>query len=448
MLRRLLFIFFFSTGIIFSQPYPDQHYVLEKDSLVKKISSISGMQIAKDGKSLVLSENAISGYTIFEPDSSHYPFDRGLPSWNGSVPNDSSSFKILIRFFNQGWSPWLTAGYWKANIWPSYGETKYSGGEVDVDAVILNSYCAKWQFQVVMSRTSTAQPSPSIHKLSFFVSDQKTTDNTNITSIVNDKPAAIFIDTKHICQYDVDTLIGKNICSPTSVSMVLRSYNIPVDPLKFAKDNYDNYWALFGVWPRVVQNAAQYGLNGSVTRYRTWSDARKVLAAGGRICMSVGKPLYSGHLIMLAGFDSDGNPIVHDPAKSNGYAYKFNKTDLSTSWFAKGGVSYTFFKDDSTNVTSVEENKFAYSGDELYLSSNPNPFNSQTSVSFKTIKPAYTKITVHDITGRTVESLFDGMISSGDHSFRWNANSLPSGIYFIHVVSGNARKTFKALLLK
>ena len=48
------------------------------------------------------------------------------------------------------------------------------------------------------------------------------------------------------------------------------------------------------VWPKAVQNAAEYNLNGEVSRYRTWSEAYEVLAAGGRIVMSVGFPLYQG----------------------------------------------------------------------------------------------------------------------------------------------------------
>ena len=125
--------------------------------------------------------------------------------------------------------------------------------------------------------------------------------------------------------------------------MILRSYGIPVDPLQFARDTYDSYFEMFGIWPKVVQNASQYGVDGAVTRYRSWSQARQVLANGGRISMSVGPPLYSGHLMMLAGFTASGDPIVHDPARENGYAFVFNKSDLSHSWFDKGGVAYTLY---------------------------------------------------------------------------------------------------------
>ena len=95
-----------------------------------------------------------------------------------------------------------------------------------------------------------------------------------------------------------------------------KSYSIDVDPLQFARDNYDDYWGMFGIWPKAVQNAAEYNLEwGSCHCYRTWNQAYDVLANGGRIVMSVGRPLYTGHLMMLAGFDSQGNPLVHDPAR-------------------------------------------------------------------------------------------------------------------------------------
>ncbi|MGE5496553.1 MAG: C39 family peptidase [Syntrophothermus sp.] len=447
MRAKLILLILITAGTLYSQPYPDQHIFAEKEGLIKKISSLSGMQVSSDGKSVVLSDGATSGYAIFEPDSSVSPFNRGLPSWNGYAPNTGSSFKVQIRFYYGGWSGWFTCGYWKENIWPDYGAVKdyYGNKIIDVDYVTLASYCSKWQFQVIMSRTSAALPTPSLSKLSLFVSDQVTTDKVNITDIVNDNPAPIFIDTEHFYQYALDPGIGGDICSPTSTSMAIRSYNIKVDPLQFAKDNYDNFWGMFGVWPKAVQNASQYGLNGAVTRYRTWSDARKVLAAGGRIVMSVGKPLYTGHLIMLAGFDASGIPIVHDPAIRNGYSYKFDKTALSQSWFSKGGVSYTFFLDKNTTDVSSETGTKEIS---YALTNFPNPFNGQTLVRFENPQTAYTRISVYDITGREVGRIKDEMLNAGTWSFSWNASGLPSGNYFIHVSSGSFQKTIKTLLLK
>ncbi|MEJ2616579.1 MAG: hypothetical protein P8Z35_16605, partial [Ignavibacteriaceae bacterium] len=156
--------------IIYCQPYPDQFISYKNDSLIQRISSFNGTEISKDGKSIVLSDGITNGDVIFNPDSSEYPFNRVLPSWNGSVPNDYSSFKVTIRFLESSgtWSPWLTVGFWKANIWSTYGTTSYSGGKINIDNAVLNSYHSKWQFKVIMKRTSSSQPSPELYKLSFF----------------------------------------------------------------------------------------------------------------------------------------------------------------------------------------------------------------------------------------------------------------------------------------
>lgn len=451
MVKKLILLFAVLSVNVFSQPYPDQFYSYEEDSLIARVETMNGIEISPDGKSVILSEGKTDGSVVFAADSSEYPFDRALPSWNGHSPNDKSSFKVLMRFYKNGWSPWLTIGYWRNNIWPSYGYTSYNNNEIkiDVDYAVLKSYYSKWQFQVVMKRTGSSEPSPSIHKLSLFVSDQKTTDNVNITSIVNDKPAAIFIDTEHFYQYALDPGIGGNICSPTSVSMVLRSYDIDVDPLQFAKDNYDDYWSMFGVWPKAVQNAAEYNLNGEVTRYRTWSQAREELAAGGRVVMSVGSPLYpNGHLIMLAGFDANGNPICHDPAKSSGYKYKHNKTSLSQSWFNKGGVAYTFYLKDSTGVTSVEDIETPRLAKTYELNVYPNPFNPSTNIIFNTAERNFTEITIYDILGREIVNLYKGEMEPGLYKFNWNAANLPSGMYVIRSVGRNYVKSVKALLVK
>ena len=436
MILRFLLIFLTSTGIIFCQPYPDQFISYKFDSLIQRISSFNGTELSKDGKRIVLSDGITNGDVTFNPDSSDYPFNRVLPSWNGNVPNDYSSFKVTIRFFEASgtWSPWLTVGFWKANIWSTYGQTSYSGGKINIDNAVLNSYHRKWQFKVIMKRTSSSQPSPELYKLSFFASDQKVTDNVNITSIVNDKPPKIFIPTEFFYQYSLDPDIGGDICSPTSVSMAIRSYNIEVDPLQFAKDTKCPYWEIFGIWPRVVQNAAEYGLDGAVTRYRTWSQAYETLAAGGRVVMSVGSPLYpNGHLMMLAGFDASGNPLMHDPARSSGYSYKFNKTSLSESWFNKGGIAYSFYPEDTAAITSVEKIASAIPSQNYLYDNYPNPFNPTTKIGYEIASNGFVTLKIYDILGKEIVTLVNEEKPAGKYEVLFNASELPTGVYIYSI---------------
>jgi hypothetical protein len=440
-----------------AENYPDQQYVLKCDSLCQQIESSDGITVAADGRSLVLSADRADGYAILKPQYSTFPFNQGLPSWNGTTPDTLSAFKIQMRFpLGSGWSRWLTVGYWKVNMWGSYGYTSFDSGNVDVDYVTLTSYVRAWQFKIMMIRSAVTQPSPVLRKLSLFVSDSRTTTSYDFAQVLNDNPSAIFVPTTFVYQYGVDPVIGGSICSPTSVSMILKSYNIQVDPLTFARATYDPYFGIFGGWPRVVQNASQYGLDGAVTRYRTWSDAKAVLANGGRIAMSVAKPLYTGHLIMLAGFTAAGVPIVHDPARTDGYSHVFSKSDLSHSWFDKGGFAYTFYPAE-TNVSAVEESATQgthASGVRLYQN-YPNPFNPSTTIGYtvgavsgQQTAVSGVRLAVYDILGREVAVLVDEAKEPGSYDVTWNASRMASGVYFCVLRVGASTSTKSMVLMR
>jgi hypothetical protein len=445
-----LLLFFCLTHIAFAQNYPDQQYVLRIDSLFQTIETNDGLTLSGDGSCLTLQQDRIDGYAILRAQSSQYPFNLGLPSWNGTAADSTSSFKIQMRFpFGTSWSPWLTVGYWKSNLWSTYGSSRYTGGFIDIDNVKLYSYVSSWQFKIMMRRATPETPSPTLHKLTFFVSDTATTIIQDFAQIVNDNPSAIFIPTDFIYQYGVDPQIGGSICSPTSVCMVLRSYGIAVDPLQFALDTHDPYFDMFGLWPRVVQNAAEYRLDGAVVRYRSWSQAREVLASGGRIAMSVGQPLYSGHLMMLAGFTESGIPIVHDPARSNGYSYVYNKSDLSHSWFDKGGIAYAFSPAGSGQVAVEPASNRQNVAEGFRLEQNyPNPFNPKTVVSYQLSVVSAVRLVVYDLLGREVRKLVEESKPAGRYQVTFDAAGLSSGIYLYRLTAGHFVETRRMVLMK
>jgi len=446
MRRTLILLLLFTTTIL--ADYPDQSKVIRAAEMWENISSNGNVVLSDDGKSIQLADGVTTGYFTLLPDTLPAPFNRGLPSWNGKAIHEDCGFKVSIRFkYNATWSPWLTVGYWKNYIWPSYGATSYSAGDIDYDYVVLDDFHTVWQWRVEFKRQLAGHLSPSIDKLSFYTSDQRTTDNRDLTSIVNDDPPAIFIPTNFVCQYNVDPEIGGSICSPTSTALAIRSYDIEVDPYDFAVDNFDDYWNIFGIWPRAVQNAAGYHIDGAVTRYRTWSQAYDTLAAGGRVIMSVGPPLYSGHLMMLAGFDSQGDPLVHDPAQQNGEAYEFNKSSLSRSWFDKGGVAYTFFPDET--VTALDDNDNNLRPDKLALSPNfPNPFNPSTTLRFSIPEATYIQLAIYDLSGKPVDLLISDYLSAGDHQIIWNAENQASGVYLLRLESDTETQIQRMTLLR
>ena len=78
----------------------------------------------------------------------------------------------------------------------------------------------------------------------------------------------------------------------------------------------------------------------------------------------------------------------------------------------------------------------------------PNPFNPSTQVSFSLPMDEYVRLAAYDIRGQEVGMIFEGAQSVGEHSYTWNASSLPSGVYYIRLQAGDLVTSQKALLIK
>ena len=83
----------------------------------------------------------------------------------------------------------------------------------------------------------------------------------------------------------------------------------------------------------------------------------------------------------------------------------------------------------------------------------PNPFNPGTTIQYS-IPPSQQKnfilvrLKVYDSLGKEVAVLVNKNQTSGDYRVKFNADNLPSGIYFLSLQAGNFNKTIKMTLLK
>ena len=70
------------------------------------------------------------------------------------------------------------------------------------------------------------------------------------------------------------------------------------------------------------------------------------------------------------------------------------------------------------------------------LLSYPNPFNSSISIEFNVLISQNLNLTIFDIKGRMIESIFDRTIEKGEYKFFWKVkNEISSGVYFV-ILSG------------
>lgn len=83
----------------------------------------------------------------------------------------------------------------------------------------------------------------------------------------------------------------------------------------------------------------------------------------------------------------------------------------------------------------------------------PNPFNPTTNISFDLVEHSPTEVTVWNMLGQKVATLYSGELPAGRHTLTFearseNGNTLPSGVYIYKVAAGNKVDTKKMMLLK
>ena len=78
----------------------------------------------------------------------------------------------------------------------------------------------------------------------------------------------------------------------------------------------------------------------------------------------------------------------------------------------------------------------------------PNPFNSVLNISFEMSWSGCFHLNIQDIAGNHIKTLYSGFLQFGSHEMSWNAEFLPSGVYFISLKSGEKNLTKKVVLLK
>ncbi len=99
------------------------------------------------------------------------------------------------------------------------------------------------------------------------------------------------------------------------------------------------------------------------------------------------------------------------------------------------------------------ETAVADSGDEILRAAalrqnSPNPFNPLTSIDFSVARTCDVTLRVYDVTGRLVETLVSREYSHGSYTVPFDADGLPSGLYFCELAAGRQAETMKMVLLK
>jgi hypothetical protein len=79
---------------------------------------------------------------------------------------------------------------------------------------------------------------------------------------------------------------------------------------------------------------------------------------------------------------------------------------------------------------------------------HPNPFNPSTTIGFDLPREAWVSVRIFSVLGQEVATMVNGPMVAGRHEVRWDAGTLPSGVYYYRFQAGEFNQTRKLLLLR
>ncbi|MGN6576202.1 MAG: C39 family peptidase [Nocardioides sp.] len=275
-------------------------------------------------------------------------FTRLVPSWNARTPGDSW-LEVEVRVSPDGvhWSRWFCLGRWAeddAEIHPTSvpgqgdEDTAVSTDElVARGTVVWSSY----QLRVTLLRPPDSTDAPTVSLVGAVVSGARAEaeplpEPGPARGVVLELPA--YSQMLHRGQDPHLNHGGESWCSPTSTSMVLGTWGLGPAPDELAwvdasyadpvvnhaaRHVFDHAYNGAGNWSFNTAYAARYGTEAFVTRLCSLAEAELLVAGGIPLVASVSFKREeldgagydtAGHLLVVVGFDDEGNVVCHDPA--------------------------------------------------------------------------------------------------------------------------------------
>lgn len=146
---------------------------------------------------------------------------------------------------------------------------------------------------------------------------------------------------------------------------------------------------------------------------------------------------------------SDAVPSWINPNAVLTFPIKWIRTYLVETNDAKKDNGSICFDDFRAHFITTDVDEVINLPNEFSLEQNyPNPFNSSSVIKYSIPKSSQVSLKIFNTLGEEIETLVNEEKLTGTHNITFNANNIPSGVYFYRLQAGDFVQTRKLILLK
>ena len=145
---------------------------------------------------------------------------------------------------------------------------------------------------------------------------------------------------------------------------------------------------------------------------------------------------------------------IESPDQNLGIQYLFRGSFSNGTSLQEGGLNETAIKFsanqeiESHSGPILKADIVKHPSNFKLIGAYPNPFNPTTTVQYSLSEFSWINLSVYNITGQKLTTLYYGQNIPGEHRVDWNASNYASGVYFISLKADGITTTQKVLLLK
>jgi len=165
--------------------------------------------------------------------------------------------------------------------------------------------------------------------------------------------------------------------------------------------------------------------------------------------ITIGSPTYRPYFTFsdtsfsIAPDDSFQITVTFTPTQQQSYNCSFGIFNNSlTHLYLVGILAQGVLTGVSENYTNPIPQAFSLE------QNHPNPFNPKTEITFGVPYTSAVNLAVFNIMSQKIATLVEGSMGAGNYHVSWNAEDLPSGIYFCRLTAGTTVLTRKMILLR
>jgi len=250
---------------------------------------------------------------------------------------------------DKGWSGFYKLFYISRDYKKTFSAQNDAFAKTDIDTIIPKGKAQYFKYQItILGKAKISNICAALTRAGAKYDESLALETLDLKDFV--------LPVKPVLRTQIkDKKLAARICSPAALTAVLNYHGAKTNLPQVMKGVYDENAKIYGAWPLNTAYAAQLGFKTAVVRCSSLAQAEGEILQARPLIASIAykkgqlknAPVAqtAGHLVVIAGFDKNGNILAADSAAKTPVLHVYERRQFARAWIKnKKGLAYAVQK--------------------------------------------------------------------------------------------------------